>query len=231
MGSTDGREQRVDDEGSDGSEQENVLTPPLVRSDPADPARRTWTGSPVPAGYPEMIDELRELLDRVATTAPSAEVVADTTKAVAQLNAWLAEYEVDEADRFAGRLLAAPGRAQLTGPPLLVDEIDDGRMTGRVRFGAHFLGSNGVVHGGAIPLLFDDVLGRLALTGGRSRSRTAFMHVDYRAVAPIDTELRVEAWFEREEGRKRFVQGTLSHGDTVCSEVSALFVALKPGQR
>jgi acyl-coenzyme A thioesterase PaaI-like protein len=225
-GVAQGPEQQVD-----GDAQENVLTPPLVRTEPADPARLTWTGAPVPAGYTDMIDELRELLDRVATTAPSAEVVTDTTKAVAQLNAWLAEHEVDEPDRFAGRLLSAPGRAQLTAPPLVVDEVGEGRMTGRVVFGAHFLGSNGVVHGGAIPLLFDDVLGRLALTGGRSRSRTASLHVDYRAVAPIDTELRVEAWFEREEGRKRYVQGTLSDGDTVCSEVSALFIALKPGQR
>lgn len=226
-----GQAQQVDDGPAEGSAPENVLTAPLVRTDPNTPASRTWTGTPVPAGYTDMVDELRELLDRVAAAAPSAEVVADATKLVAQLNARLAEYEVDEPDRFAGRLLTAPGRAQLSAPPLHVDDIDDERVTGRVRFGAHFLGSNGVVHGGAIPMLFDDVLGRLALVGGRSRSRTAYLHADYRSVAPIDVELRVDAWFEREEGRKRFVRGTLHDGDRLCAEVHALFVALEPGQQ
>jgi acyl-coenzyme A thioesterase PaaI-like protein len=210
--------------------EENVLAAPLVRTDPHRPERETWSGRPVPEGYTDMIDELRELLDRVAGAAPSAEVVRATTKTVAELNAALAEWEVDEPEQLSGRLVAAPGRAQLAAPALHVDEIDDQRMSGRVRFGRHFLGSNGVVHGGAIPYLFDDLLGRLALAGGRSRSRTAYLHVDYRSVAPIDAELRVEAWFDREEGRKRFVRGTLHDGDRLCADASALFVALRPGQ-
>jgi acyl-coenzyme A thioesterase PaaI-like protein len=176
-----------------------------------------------------MIDELRELLDRVAAGAPSEEVVADTTKAVAEINARLAEAEVDEPDRLAGRLLTALGRAQLAVPALHLDEVGEHHASGHVRFGAHFLGSNGVVHGGAIPMLFDDLLGRLAVVGGRPRSRTAYLHVDYRSVAPIDTELRVEAWFEHEEGRKRYLKGTLHDGDRLCAEASALFVALRPG--
>lgn len=210
--------------------EDNALAAPLVRTDPLGPDRETWLGRPVPEGYTDMIDQLRELLDRVAGAAPSAELVTRTTKSVAELNAALAACEVDEPDQLSGRLVTVPGRAQLAAPALHVDEIDDDHMTGRVRFGRHFLGSNGVVHGGAIPYLFDDLLGRLALAGGRSRSRTAYLHVDYRSVAPIDTELGVEAHFDREEGRKRFVRGMLSDGDRVCAEATALFVALEPGQ-
>ena len=218
---------------SDGSAEagENVLAAPLAPTDPDGAAPRTWTGTPVPEGYTGMVDELRELLDRVAAAAPTPDLVADTTKVVAQLNAWLAEAEVDEPHQLSGRLTTVPGRGQLAVPALHIDEVDGSRMTGRVRFGRHFLGSNGVVHGGAVPLLFDDVLGRLALAGGRSRSRTAYLHVDYRSVAPIDTELTIAAWFDREEGRKRFLRGTLSDGDRLCAEVSALFVALRPGAR
>jgi acyl-coenzyme A thioesterase PaaI-like protein len=219
----------VSDESTETSERENLLVAPLVSTDPDDPAPRTWAGAPVPGGYTHMIDELRELLDRVAAGAPSEEVVADTTKAVAEINARLAEAEVDEPDRLAGRLLTALGRAQLAVPALHLDEVGEHHASGHVRFGAHFLGSNGVVHGGAIPMLFDDLLGRLAVVGGRPRSRTAYLHVDYRSVAPIDTELRVEAWFEHEEGRKRYLKGTLHDGDRLCAEASALFVALRPG--
>jgi acyl-coenzyme A thioesterase PaaI-like protein len=207
-----------------------VLAAPLVRTDPHRPDTETWLGRPVPEGYTDMIDQVRELLDRLAGAAPSAEVVRSTTKTVAELSAALAAYEVDEPDQLSGRLGSAPGRAQVAGPALHVDEVDDERMTGRVRFGRHFLGSNGVVHGGAIPYLFDDLLGRLALGGGRPRSRTAYLHVDYRSVAPIDAELRVAAFFDREEGRKHFLRGTLHDGDRLCAEATALFVALTPGQ-
>jgi acyl-coenzyme A thioesterase PaaI-like protein len=219
----------VSDESAEASTREDALVSPLVPTDPDDVAPRTWTGAPVPAGYLDMVDQLRELLDRVIAAAPSEEVVADTTKAVAEINARLADYEVDEPDRFAGRLPTAPGRGQLAVPALRLEEVDEHHASGHVRFGAHFLGSNGVVHGGAIPMLFDDLLGRLAVVGGRPRSRTAYLHVEYRSVAPIDTELRVDAWFEREEGRKRFLAGTLHDGDRLCAEASALFVALRPG--
>jgi acyl-coenzyme A thioesterase PaaI-like protein len=222
------REQQVSDGSAESGDE--VVVAPLVTTDP-DATTTAWTGTPVPEGYLPMVDELRELLDRVAAAVPTPELVADTTKAVAELNARLAEAEVDEPRQISGRLPAAPGRGQLAVPTLYIDEIDASRMTGRVRFGRHFLGSNGVVHGGAVPLLFDDVLGRLAVAGGRPRSRTAYLHVDYRSVAPIDTELAVDAWFEREEGRKHFLRGTLSDGDRLCAEASALFVALRPGAR
>jgi acyl-coenzyme A thioesterase PaaI-like protein len=220
----------VSDESAETSEREKALVAPLVPTDPDETAPRTWTGTPIPEGYTDMIDELRELLDRVATAAPSAEVVADTIKAVAELNAWLGEAEVDEPDRLAGRVPTALGRAQLAVPALHLDEVDEQHTSGHVRFGAHFMGSNGVVHGGGIPMLFDDVFGRLSVVGGRSRSRTAYLHVDYRSVALIDVDLRVEAWFEREEGRKRYLKGTLHDGDRLCAEASGLFIALRPGQ-
>ena len=209
---------------------EPVAPAAIVRTDRS-VTDRTWDGDPVPEGYADMIDGLRELLDRVAAAAPDADVVAATTKTVAELNDRLAECEVPEPDQFSGRLITVPGRAQLAVPALHIDELDDERMSGHVTFGRHFLGSNGVVHGGAIPMLFDDLLGRLAIVGGRPRSRTAFLHVDYRSVAPIDVTLRVEAAIERVEGRKHFLRGTLSEGDRLCAEASALFLTLKDGQQ
>jgi acyl-coenzyme A thioesterase PaaI-like protein len=219
----------VSDESAETSEREQLLVAPLVLTDPHEAVSRTWTGTPVPPGYTDMIDELRELLDRVAAAAPDSELVADTTKAVAELNTRLREVAAEEPNQLAGRILTAPGRAQLAVPPLHLDDVDDAHASGHVRFGAHFMGSNDVVHGGAIPMLFDDLLGRLSVVGGRPRSRTAYLHVDYRSVAMIDTELRVEAWLERVEGRKRFLRGTLHDGDTLCAEATGLFVELKPG--
>src|SRR5439155_16999965 len=100
----------------------------------------------------------------------------------------------------------------------------------RVRFGRFHLGGNGAAHGGTIPLVFDDLLGRLSGTGGRAVARTAYLHVDYRNVTPIEQDLDVGAWFVSEQGRKRLLRGVLRDGDTVCAEVEGLFVQLRPGQ-
>ncbi|MCD2194744.1 PaaI family thioesterase [Actinomycetospora endophytica] len=209
---------------------EPVAPAALVRTD-GSVTDRTWDGHLVPEGYSDMIDGVRELLDRIAAAVPGADLVASTTKAVAELNDRFAEHAVAEPDQLSGRLITVPGRAQLAVPAVHIDEIGEDGMSGHVWFGRHFLGSNGVVHGGAIPMLFDDLLGRFAIVGGGARSRTAFLHVDYRSVAPIETTLRVTAHVERVEGRKHFLRGELLDGDRLCAEASALFLTLKDGQQ
>jgi acyl-coenzyme A thioesterase PaaI-like protein len=112
----------------------------------------------------------------------------------------------------------------------VVEEGDAQQVRGTVTFGRYFLGGNGAVHGGAIPLLFDEVLGRLANTGDRPRARTAYLHVDFRSITPVGAKLDVRGWFVSEAGRKRLLRGELRHGDTLCAEAEGLFVQLKPGQ-
>ena len=93
------------------------------------------------------------------------------------------------------------------------------------------LGRNGAVHGGALGLLFDSVLGYTAARLTRSPyQRTAFLHINYRRIAPIETELQIDAGIERVEGRKIFVEGRLLDGDTLLTDAEALFVRLRPGQ-
>ena len=60
--------------------------------------------------------------------------------------------------------------------------------------------------------------------------RTAYLHINYRRIVPIDKELQVDAGVDRVEGRKIFVSGRLSDGDTLLTDAEALFVLLKPGQ-
>jgi hypothetical protein len=82
-----------------------------------------------------------------------------------------------------------------------------------------------------LALLFDSLLGFTAAKLTRNPyQRTAYLHVDYRKIVPIEKELQVEAGIDRIEGRKIFVVGRLSDGDDVLTEAEALFVRLKPGQ-
>lgn len=182
------------------------------------------------AAYGRMIERMREFLDRVAAAQPDEETIAQLGAEFAYWNDRLKVLEVPERERVFGRRVEVDGRAQTMCPALVVTDEDDDQVTGTVSFGDYFLGGNMAAHGGAIPLLFDEVLGRLAQAGGRAPCRTAYLKTDYRSITPIGPVLEVRAWYEREEGRKRFLRATLHHGDVLCAEADALFVALKPGQ-
>ncbi len=152
------------------------------------------------------------------------------TAQLEQAREQLAAYAVEEERRLVGRWPDVPGRGQALVPPYVLDERDHDSVRGRVTFGSFYLGRNDAVHGGTLPLVFDEVLGSLA-NEGRSPARTAYLHVDYRAITPVGVELLLTGRVEREEGRKRFVRGELWHGDTLTAEATGLFLALRPGQR
>jgi acyl-coenzyme A thioesterase PaaI-like protein len=142
----------------------------------------------------------------------------------------LSKSAVPEREQVFARRLDLPGRGQTMAPCLRVLDGDANTVRGAVTFGRYFLGGGGAVHGGAIPLLFDEVLGRLASAGGRTRARTAYLHTDFRSITPVGVDLSVTAWFVSEQGRKRVLRGELRHGDTLCAEAEGLFVELRPGQ-
>jgi acyl-coenzyme A thioesterase PaaI-like protein len=179
--------------------------------------------------YAAMIANLRSFLDHVAAAKPDDLTL---TKLSFDLAAWrdrLATMAVAERDQVFAHRFELPGRGQTMSPAFVVRDSGPDRVTGTVRYGRYYLGGNGAVHGGAVPLLFDEVFGRLA-NSHRAPSRTAYLKTDYRAVTPVGAELEVDVWMERIEDRKRFVRGTLKHGATVCAEAEALFIELKPGQ-
>jgi acyl-coenzyme A thioesterase PaaI-like protein len=87
------------------------------------------------------------------------------------------------------------------------------------------------VHGGVLPLLFDSVFGMVIHAVGRPISRTAFLHVDYRKVTPIDTPLTVRGWLYSTDGRKAFVNAELRDPDeNLLAESHGLMVRLLAGQ-
>jgi acyl-coenzyme A thioesterase PaaI-like protein len=196
---------------------------------------RTWEEPAVrsPGGgaeYGEMIGALRGFLDAVAAAAPDT---ATTITLAADLNGWadrLVEVAVPERKQVFARRLDLPGRGQTMSPKFIPTEGDTQGVRGTVTFGRYFLGGGGAVHGGAIPLLFDEVLGWLASSGTRAPARTAYLHTDFRSITPVGEELSVRAWFVSEQGRKRLLRAELHHGDTLCAEAEGLFIELRPDQ-
>jgi hypothetical protein len=107
-----------------------------------------------------MIAALRSFLDAAAAAAPDE---ATTARLADDLTAWtdkLTPMAVGERRQIFARRLDLPGRGQTMAPNFVVTGGNRDSVCGTVVFGRYYLGGGGAVHGGAIPLLFDEVLGR-----------------------------------------------------------------------
>jgi acyl-coenzyme A thioesterase PaaI-like protein len=172
----------------------------------------------------QMIEALRAVQVRIAEARPTPQVSVEITRKLEQIAAQLGPFSVPDEQRIAGRLLDVPGRGQALVPPIVLSFRDAARMVGIVRLSAVHLGSGGAAHGGVVPLIFDEFMGKLSNKGWIARTRTACLHVNYRVFVPADVDLRIEVKLEREEGRKLFVSGTLQKDDTLLADANALFV-------
>jgi hypothetical protein len=179
------------------------------------------------AEFPALIDALRGLQDAVSGAAPPADLLADATRTITELTRSLQAYAVDEAQQLSGKRGDLPGRAQAMSPPVHIDERDERSHSGRLTFSRFYLGNDDAVHAGAIPLAFSELLFPVATSGACAPTRTAYLKVDFRSVIPIDQELQVTAWREREEGRKRWVRGTIHAGERLCAEAEGLYIELR----
>ncbi len=181
--------------------------------------------------YGRFIDGVRALQDHARAVDAPDEVITEAADLLDKLSDLLTPFDTDEWQSPSGRRMDLPVRGNILTIPMNAHKTDDGRIEGWARFARFHLGRNGAVHGGCLGMLFDTVLGLTSsvLTGG-PRQRTAYLHVNYRQIVPIETKLDISAGVDRVEGRKIFVCGRLSDGDTVLADAEALFVLLKPGQ-
>lgn len=173
-----------------------------------------------------MVGRLRAVQDEVAATNPPAEVVESVTESLERARALLAPHRVEAPERVYGQIIDTPGRGQALAAPVRVLDSGAGRLTCETVFGPFHAGY-AAAHGGAVALAFDEVFGRLADAGDRTPSRTVSLQLDYRSITPIDEPVVLEAEIAEESGRKRILRGTLRHGDRICAEGRALFIAMR----
>jgi len=207
----------------------------LVTTEPAkhpgggfNPPEPTTKGGP---DYGRFIDGVRKLQDHARAVDAPDEVITEAADTLEKLSALLSPFDADEWASPSGRRMDLPVRGNILTVPISSRKTDDGRIQGTARFARFHLGRNGAVHGGSLGMLFDTVLG---LTGsvltGNPRQRTAYLKINYRNIVPIEKDLQFDAGVDRVDGRKVFVSGRLTDGDTLLSDADALFVRLKPGQ-
>ena len=181
--------------------------------------------------YGRFVEAVRTMQDHARAADAPDEVITQAADLLEAASKLLAPHDADEWSSPSGRRMDLPNRGSVLGIPADYHKTDDGRVGGTAQFRRFHLGRNGAVHGGCIAQLFDSLLGYTAFRLTRSLyQRTAFLHVDYRKIVPIETKLQVDAGVDHVDGRKMFIAGRLLDGEVVLAEANALFVKLNPGQ-
>lgn len=163
---------------------------------------------------------LRQLADRVAEISRELEAHA----AGRPVPLYHPSPESLAADELNAMLPFSPvmGRYNPLAPPIAVS-LEEGRVVGRVRLQHAFQGAPGLVHGGVVAAIFDEVLGTAAIVKGLP-GPTAKLSVDYRAPTPLETDLRFEGEVDRVQRRRVHVKGRCTADDVVTAEAEAIFV-------
>ncbi len=182
-------------------------------------------------GFARFLTAMRRAQDLAVSANPDSDTWDDAADRVEELVKLLGPYEAAEGVGPANRVPSLPGVGSLLMPPFTVSKFEPEGVELKVEFSRFHVGGNYAVHGGVLPLLFDSVFGMVIHAAGRPISRTAFLHVDYRKVTPIDTELTARGWVREAEGRKAFVNAELRDPDeNLLAEANGLMLRLLPGQ-
>ncbi|MGV9743716.1 PaaI family thioesterase [Rhodococcus zopfii] len=179
--------------------------------------------------YADLVEALREVQEAVTRSRPTPIAAGEAAAALRAVARRMRAFEVDEDAQIAGKRWEIPGKGHALAPVLHIDTVTDTTATGRVTVG-RFHSGRYAMNGGVTPLIFDELLARLANSAGRPWGRTAYLNVNFRAPAPLHTELTVTAELLRQEGRKRFLRGAMHHGDVLVADIDGLWVELKPEQ-
>jgi acyl-coenzyme A thioesterase PaaI-like protein len=203
----------------------------------------TDTAPEVRGGFPEVkpvdappelgrfVAAMRRLQDLTVSTDPESAMWATAAERIEDLCALLQEHQVPEGRAPAGRVIDLPGLGHPLLPPWTVTDFGPDGVTMEGLFTRSHVGGNNAVHGGMIPLLYDWHFGMIVSTAGLSPSRTAYLHVDYRNITPIDEPLTAYGRIAEIDGRKAFVTATMTAADgTLLTEANGLMVRVLPHQ-
>src|SRR5690606_13915662 len=111
--------------------------------------------------YGELVENLHAVQDALASMPMEREAIDGLTAELARWRERLEPLTTDERNHVNGRVAELPVRGHAMLPELLVTSRTADHVEGTVRFGRWFMGGGMAVYGGAVSLLFDEVLGIL----------------------------------------------------------------------
>jgi acyl-coenzyme A thioesterase PaaI-like protein len=198
-----------------------------------DQAPGTWPAKRV------LADSIRKLMDCLcATDAPEEELLAIAAQVRESAERFQIQPRMTSLPGVAEGSLAGGmeifmdrspvvGRSNPLAPPVSLDPDHAAKIVhGSVYFGRAYEGAPGCVHGGYVAATFDEALGLACVFSGVP-GMTGEITVRYRKPTPLEVPLRLEARFDRQDGRKIYNSGELYAGDLLVAESSGIFISIE----
>ncbi|MFF3671413.1 PaaI family thioesterase [Microtetraspora malaysiensis] len=182
-----------------------------------------------------LAQQVRELMDAVVLTdVPEDEMTAVTAELVALTERLKAARRdrppVPELTRNGFRHLgnAVTGACNPHALPLVIERDPEGGSRADLEFRPTHEGPPDSVHGGVSAMILDHLLGDAVAAAGRA-GMTGTLSIRYRRRVPYGQPVVGRAAATRAEGRKTWVDGTISLPDgTVLVEATGLFITPTP---
>ena len=182
------------------------------------------------ARYVPLAEAVRELVEATILSDAGDEVVAAALAAVrettAKLAASIATTHSGVNYNGAGRSWnwgnAGSGQRNAVAPPIELVTNPDGSTYAELVLGAAYEGPPGCVHGGVSALLLDHLMGVTASRMSRP-TFTGTLTLRYRNPLPLGP-VRVEGRIAREEGRKVYVEATITGSSGIALEADGVFI-------
>jgi uncharacterized protein (TIGR00369 family) len=123
------------------------------------------------------------------------------------------------------------GAANERGMQLTFDQDDVARrIRGMFRVSADYQGAAGMVHGGIIATLLDEVMAKVSRFTG-DHAVTAKLTVEYLRPVPVDEDLVVDGWEVERKGRDRHREGEIRDASgAVLARGKGHFIEVDPGR-
>jgi uncharacterized protein (TIGR00369 family) len=124
------------------------------------------------------------------------------------------------------------GGANARGMKLTFEQDDAARrIIGRFRLGAEYQGAFGIIHGGVIAVVLDEVMGKVCRFRG-VRAVTAEMNIEYLKPVWVDTDLVAEGYEKEMTGRNLHLVGEIQDASgKVLARSRGRFVILGAAQK
>ena len=114
------------------------------------------------------------------------------------------------------------GRLNPASPPVEF-WADQDQVRGRMNLSPVYAGPPGMIHGGVIAEVFDELLGVVNVVNGTG-GYTGTLKVVYRRPTPLLQEISLRAWPAGAEGRKQYVAGEMVCDGKVTATAEGTFV-------
>ncbi len=204
------------------------------------PLQRMWTlpdeVAPAWSARRRLADSLRQAIDRCVRTEADSEALAAAQGHIEQALALLPQGRTS-AEAFAdASYFSAPavyvdrgalfGRCNPIAPPLVARWEGD-RSVVEVVLPEAYVGAPGMVHGGVVASIFDQVFGHCVIMNGTS-GLTGKLTVSYPRPTRLHRKLRWEAWLVSREGRRIELAASVSDTEGVTARAEATFIELAP---